>query len=256
MLTQALSNSGRRIHKFHFLDKYLSPVRNQRQGAQCAYTATITCIEMIHHILGIKIDSWSGPYYFNIDDVFNSLYNHYPNHPRAKEKHANKRGEGGTQIKHVLDFVKDIGLKVSTECYDPRYRDYLSGFDYEVERHKIASYKRLLGSNEVISCLKRFPVITLIYSCRSFKDCVTVLYNGPSAIEINKAKADKRCHAVVIVGFVYIESQGKKELHFILQNSYGEIFGFKGFAVVRYVKDFFLEFWEPVKGDKTDPVRI
>ncbi|XP_073022914.1 uncharacterized protein [Primulina eburnea] len=237
-----LSKKGEdKVFDFKLPDTHLSPVRDQGEFGLCSYIATIACIEVIYRKLGLQLSQeWNGLYYFNFNECVDHLYKQL-SHLEKAEKLAMDTSKGA-RVDDVLLYVIRRGLLATTVCEDGRDMNHVAHFDNKAPRYHISCF-RTLEHDEVLTCLEEYPVIAYISIHDSFLNWKKPIYYG--ALQ-NEDRNTWYTHAVLVVGSLNIERDGRKQPFLIIQNSYGIKHGFKGYVILPFEEKFFKCFWLPI----------
>ncbi|XP_073135489.1 uncharacterized protein [Henckelia pumila] len=109
-----------------------------------------------------------------------------------------------------------------------------------VTRQKIFSYKKLSGI-EAFEWSSHYPIIASCDCYQSLHDLHEIIYKEPDSEDIYKGG-----HGMVIVGNATVKKNDEIHEYFIMQNSWTEDFGYKGFVMIKRTANLNFEFWIPI----------
>ncbi|XP_073143980.1 uncharacterized protein [Henckelia pumila] len=213
------------LKNFVFHEHLLSPVRNQAEIGACTFVASLACIEMHCRKANVGIPNWIDDGYLDIDDAYNNIFIKYDHKIRFHDVESKKRG---TKTSEVLQYIKEFGVPVTNVPWNPRIRNSYSVFCNEVPRLKLLSYMRV-HPGEAFALASEFPIIGSLKLPDSFrsKPDKFIFHDDDAEVVENSSSG----HAMVVVGRATF-TNGKEHDYFIMQNSWDETSGYRGFVLI------------------------
>lgn len=211
------------IHDFSILERFLSPIRLQRQTDACLFVSMAACLEMMLRILGIQVPSWDNVYFLDVQDAMDRLCRIYPV----------ADGTGPISMETMLAFVTNYGFKVTGLCKEPSAIDHLANFDDEALRCRIHGHS-MLEESEVLKYVEKFPIIAGVYPHRSMRKCNQAFYGGPTEYEKMTEGSFRSQHSVLIVGSMKVDMRSGTQIYLIVQNSWSNTDGVCGFMMLPF----------------------
>lgn len=206
---------------------------------------------MLYRILHREVPNLPGRFYFDVVDCFDHLYRKLSNLPNATTKLHSTMGMQGTRVRNVLSYIHKIGLLANSACTNPNERNLAAEFIKTPHRNRLDWYEKLEGS-EVIPLLRKFPIIAVMKSYKSFK-LSPIVYPGPKENEILNQAGLTKFHTVLLVGSFRTRTENGENQYVIAQNSHGTGYGFNGYVTMKFdTPHLLVEFWLPILSPEMD----